>query len=130
MTDCLEDYDAGDLDLVRELMRPRGGSMRSGRSRAAAMMPRGRAGESPDGLGQAAAIPEAKTETCAVRASGESAERAEPVAIDRPSLRARLIAMRDDLRARLVEGAVVEPSWLATLAHAETVLQALDREAP
>src|SRR3982074_966865 len=44
------------------------------------------------------------------------------------TLRARLLALRDDLRQRLGEAETIEPAWLATLAHAETVLAALDRD--
>jgi hypothetical protein len=44
------------------------------------------------------------------------------------TLRARLIALRDDLRQRLSAAEIIEPAWLATLANAETVLGALDRD--
>jgi hypothetical protein len=44
------------------------------------------------------------------------------------TLRARLLALRDDLRQRLAEAETIEPAWLATLAHAEIVLTALDRD--
>jgi hypothetical protein len=44
------------------------------------------------------------------------------------TLRARLIALRDDLRQRLAAAETIEPAWLATLANVETVLAGLDRD--
>jgi hypothetical protein len=49
---------------------------------------------------------------------------ADPVA----ALRARLIALRDDLRQCLAAAETIELAWLATLANAETALDALDRD--
>jgi hypothetical protein len=46
----------------------------------------------------------------------------------RPTLRDRLLVLRAELRQRLAEADVVEPSWLPMLANAETVIAALDRE--
>ena len=93
------------------------------------MMPCGCGGESPGDLSQVEAAAVAKNATCAVRAPGESVGHAEPPAIDRPPLRARVVAMRDELRARLADAEILEPSWLHLLADVETVLAALDREA-
>jgi hypothetical protein len=44
------------------------------------------------------------------------------------TLRDRLLALRDDLRGRLAADDALEPAWLATLAHVEIVLGALDRD--
>ena len=48
----------------------------------------------------------------------------------RPSLRARLAALRDELRQRLADADIIEPAWLAMLADCEIVIPALDREVP
>jgi hypothetical protein len=52
----------------------------------------------------------------------------EPAADALATLRDRLLALRDDLRQRLAATETIEPAWLATLANAETVLAALDRD--
>jgi hypothetical protein len=45
------------------------------------------------------------------------------------ALRDRLLVLRDDLRQRLAAADHLDAGWLRTLAHTETVLAALDRDA-
>ena len=52
-----------------------------------------------------------------------------PADSDRSPLRDRLTRLRDDLRQRLGAAEVLDGGLLALLAHTETVLAALDRDA-
>jgi hypothetical protein len=56
--------------------------------------------------------------------AGKERAMAEPSA-----LRDRLLALRDDLRHRLAVAEALDSGLLATLAHVETMLAALDRDA-
>jgi hypothetical protein len=47
---------------------------------------------------------------------------------DHPSLRDRLLSLRNDLRQRLAAADVLDGGMLRTLADVETVLVALDRD--
>lgn len=50
------------------------------------------------------------------------------MSVDRPTLRDRLAALRDDLRQRLADAEVIETRWLSMLADCEVAIAAIDRE--